>query len=350
MAGGSGARFWPASRARRPKQFLDIFGRKTLLEETVARIRGVVAPSRILIVVHEHHVGEIRRLVCLPRQNIIGEPAGRNTAPCAVLAAAFTVEKDPHATLAILPSDHRIGKVASFQSALRGAAAMAAESRLPVTFGVRPQFPHTGYGYLEMGRKFHAKRGVLFYRLKRFREKPSLARAVRYFRSRRFLWNSGIFVWRSDALLEAAVQYLTPAYRLAEEIASRHFRRAALRQFYAKMPAVSIDCGLMEKLGGEILTIPVAFEWSDLGSWHAFAELHPKDAHHNVVHGPGECLLVESRGNIVKTGRELVALLGMKDTLVVQTDDALLICPKEKSESIRKVVEELKNRKLTKYL
>lgn len=343
MAGGTGTRFWPESRITRPKQFLPIFGNKTLFEQTCDRVSGLVPKSRILAVTHQRYQARIRALAGLPASQIIGEPVGRNTAPCAILAAAWALRRDPEAVIALLPADHRIGKTQAFKSALRKASRLAEKTGLPVTFGIKPDSPHTGYGYLEMGAR--AEAGA--YRLKRFHEKPDLRRARAFVKSGRFLWNSGMFVWRADALLAAAARFLPEAKALAEKIVAGNLS-AGMKRLYAGMPSVSIDYGLMERLAGKILTVPADIQWEDLGGWLAYAKLWPADRQGNVVQG--NALLVESSGSVVRGGKRLIAAVGLKDYVIVDSGDALLICPKDRTESIRRIVDELSRRKWKQYL
>ena len=347
MAGGSGTRFWPESRAHLPKQFLSIFGKKTLLEQTSTRIAPLIPPPLQLVMTHQSHTGYVKKLLKLPPAQVIGEPAGRNTAPCSALAAALILKKDPEAVLAILPSDHRIENEPLFRKALETAARAAQKTGMPVTFGIQPHFAHTGYGYLENGGLFCESRGLKIHRLKSFHEKPNLARAEKFLRSGRFSWNSGMFVWRADALIEAAKKYLPKVYQIVLNITKSDFQHR-LKRLYPAMPNISIDYGLMEKLKGKILTLPVDIGWHDLGSWQAFESLWAKDKSNNATHG--SVIALESSGNIVRSGKRLVALLGVHDLVVVDTDDALLVCPKKHTESIRKIVDALKNRKLLKYL
>lgn len=346
MAGGSGTRFWPESRRANPKQFLKIFGRKTLLEATAHRLAGLVPPSRMLVItLGAKRTHAARLLKKIPSRQILGEPVGRNTAPCAILAAAWIVKQDPNAVIALLPADHRIEKENAFRRSLLEAAKVAARTEYPVTFGIKPDSPHTGYGYLELG-----QRTGHVYRLERFHEKPDHATANRFLKSSRFLWNSGMFIWRADALLAAAKRHLPRAYKLAEKIAAGSVQ-PDMKHHWAAMPNISMDYGLMEKLGGKILTMPVDFGWSDVGGWLALAAIWPKDrsgTSGNVL--LGNVLAVDSSGNVVKSGRRLVVMLGMKDHVVVDTDDALLVCPKLKTENIREIVAALKAKKLERYL
>ncbi|MBN1687915.1 MAG: mannose-1-phosphate guanylyltransferase [Candidatus Omnitrophica bacterium] len=356
MAGGSGTRFWPESREKKPKQFLQIFGKKTLLEQTVRRLKGIIPNSRILVVTQEDQVSCVKKLLRLPSAHVIGEPIGRNTAPCSALAASVILKKDPEAVLAILPSDHCISKEGVFERAVKAAYGIAQKTHLPVTLGIRPTFPHTGYGYLEMDRLAGQYGGCAYYRLKRFHEKPSLKKAKLFLRSKRYLWNSGMFFWRADELLMAADRYLLGIARLIQKITAGNVKKG-MHQFYAKLENISIDYGLMERMKGRILTIPVDLGWNDLGGWQGFADLclkeNPperwkKDKQNNVW--LGNVLSVESKGNIVKAEGRLVAMVGVENYAIIDSRDALLVCPKEQAESVRKIVQALKAKNLKQYL
>ncbi|MDD5672051.1 MAG: mannose-1-phosphate guanylyltransferase, partial [Candidatus Omnitrophica bacterium] len=265
MAGGAGTRFWPESRRKLPKQFLRFFGSKTLLEETVARLRDVVPASRTIVITSRDKVALSRKLLKkVPAAHILGEPVGRNTAPCAALAAAIALRKDPEAVIALLPADHHIGKPGAFRRALRTAFRVALKGRLPVTFGIKPAFAHTGYGYLEMGPLTERPSGAAVYRLKRFHEKPDGRKAAVFLRSGKFLWNSGMFVWRADEALKATARYQPDIDNLVNKIMGASLQQG-LNRWFAKMPSISIDYGLMEKMKGRILTMPVDFGWNDVG-------------------------------------------------------------------------------------
>lgn len=347
MAGGSGTRFWPESRAHLPKQFLSIFGKQTLLEQTSRRLEPLIPKPLQIVITHRDHEAQAKKILKFTPAQIVGEPVGRNTAPCAVLAAALILKKDPNAVLAILPSDHRIEKLPLFRKALDAAYQAARETGMPVTFGIKPGFAHTGYGYLENGGFLKTKNGLKVFRLKSFHEKPDLVLAEKFLESGNFSWNSGMFVWRADRLLETAQKFLPDVYKNVLKITKSDFKKN-MDRVYPAMPNVSIDYGLMEKIKDKILTIPIDIGWHDLGSWQAFESLWEKDVAGNSRHGA--VLAIESSGNIVRSGRRLVALLGVHDLVVVDTEDAILVCPKKHTESIRKVVDALKNKKLRKYL
>lgn len=338
MAGGTGTRFWPESREKTPKQFLPLFGRRTLFEETLDRIQAVIPKSRVIVVTQKRYESLASKLGKIPSSQIIGEPVGRNTAPCVALAASFIIKKDPNAVLAILASDHHIGKPAQFRKLLKLAGKTAQDSGMPVTFGIKPSSPHTGYGYLEIG----AGKGVKT--VKCFHEKPTLAKAKSFLKSGRFLWNSGMFVWRADRLLEATRKHLPEVFKIVTKT-----NRKNLAAIYPQMPSISIDYGLMEPLRGKILTLPADIDWCDLGGWLAFQEFWPKDKEGNVVQGKS-VLITGSKGNLVRAGKRLTALVGVENLVIVDTEDALLIASKEKVESVRQIVSLLREQGLKQYL
>lgn len=348
MAGGSGTRFWPESRNKLPKQFLSFFSKKTLLEETVDRLKKVIPVSRILIVIQKNKTSLIRKtLKHFPAAQIIGEPVARNTAPCAAVAAAWILKRDPDAVIGLFPADHYIQKAGVFSKALKAAASLAQSSGMPVTFGIRPEMPHTGYGYLELGKSYRRVQGFKVSRLKQFREKPTEKRAVEYCRSARFLWNSGMFVWKASELLNAFKRHMPQAHRLALLIAGGNLNQK-MAAYFSKMPSISIDYGVMEKMKGKILAIPLDIGWSDVGSWQGLSGLFPKDSAGNL--SLGRSLMVRSSNNFVKSKQRLVVLLDVDHLAVVDSPDAILVCPKNKTEAIRDVVQALKKSKLHGYL
>ena len=348
MAGGSGTRFWPESRKHRAKQFLSLFGPKSLIEQTFDRVKKVVPASRILVFTAQDKAASTAKLLHIPRAQVIGEPVGRNTAPCAAWAASLILKKDPSAVLGIFPADHFIKDEAVFAKVLRVAYEQADREGVPVTLGIKPDQAHTGYGYLEMAAKKVSVRGTPVFFLKCFHEKPKLAQAQKYVRSGKFLWNAGIFIWRADCLLETTRRQLPAVFRAVVRIAEGGLSRAALKKIFAGVPSVSIDYGLMEKLSGGILTIPVAMGWNDVGSWATLKSLLPVDRCGNF--SSGNNLLVESSGNVVKGAGRLIATVGLNDHVVVDTGDAILVCPMSETESIRKIVLELQKRKMKRFI
>ena len=348
MAGGSGTRFWPESRKHRAKQFLNLFGPKTLIEQTFDRIKKVIPASRILVFTAQEKAVSTAKLLRIPRSQVIGEPVGRNTAPCAVWAASLILKKDPSAVLGIFPADHFIKNETAFVKVLRVAYEQADREGMPVTLGIKPDQAHTGYGYLEMAAKKASVRGTPVFFLKCFHEKPKLALAQKYVRSGKFLWNAGIFIWRADCLLETTRRQLPAVFRAVVKIAGGGGPAAAIKKLFSKVPSVSIDYGLMEKLSGGILTIPVSMGWNDVGSWATLRSLLPVGQNGNF--SVGNNILVESSGNVVKGSGRLIATVGLKDHVVVDTGDAILVCPVSETESIRKIVTELQKKNMQRFL
>lgn len=364
MTGGRGTRFWPESRNRRPKPFLKLLGRKTLLEETVRRLHPLFPPGRILIVLQDSLVREARKLFPkIPRENILGEPLGRNTAPCCVYAAAQIERRDPEAKIVFLPSDQLIHPVSLYLKTLRTAFRLADEK--PVLLGMRPDSPQTGYGYLEAGqrRRIH---GISYFSVKRFREKPRLAQARRFLKQGNFFWNGGTFIWRLDAFKRAVRKYApkicaawnqlatpspipSPPGRGRGSPAGRSGRgeRERLRRIYRILPSISLDYAVMEKIrDAHCLLAP--FQWSDLGGWIGISEFWPSDAKGNRRRG--NAIFIKSNRNIVKGNQRLIALVGAKDLIVVDTDDALLVCDRSHAEEVREVVKEIEKCGATQYL
>lgn len=341
MAGGRGTRFWPESRATHPKPFLRLLGERTLLEETAGRLKPLFSHPQILMVLQAELVGRARRLLPgIPRRNFLGEPVGRNTAPCCVYAASQIERRDPDAKIVFLPADQHIQPQSLFQKTLKAAFQVVDER--PVLIGLRPTSPHPGFGYLEVERRAGKVRGISLFRVRRFHEKPSLEKARNFLRQGNFLWNGGTFVWTLDAFKSAVKRYLPAVYRVWNRLGSGDVGA------YRALPSLSLDYAVMEKMK-DVHCLLAPYEWSDVGGWEGLAEFLPEDSKENRVHG--NVLLVKCRRNIVRANeRRLVALLGVEDLVVVDTKDALLIVPRNRTEDIRGVVRELEKRKASQYL
>lgn len=348
MAGGSGTRFWPASRKALPKQFLKLWGKETLIEETCSRIRKFIPKDRLEVFIQASKADWVAKHLKISKSQVVGEPMGRNTAPCAIWAALRLLKKDPNAVIAILPSDHFIGKPRQFQAALKTAFDIARKTGQPVTLGIQPDSPHTGYGYLELQSKKMTQSGFSVYQLKQFHEKPDAKKAAAYLTSGKFLWNAGIFVWRADELVKCAEKYLTSSVKILRKIVNESISGRKLAELFSRVESISIDYGLMEHLKGKILSIPVSVDWNDVGSWSTLAKLLKQDRDGNVLQG--NVVAVRSRGNFVRAQGKPVALVGVKDMVIVDAGDVFLVCPKSETESIRELVAELDRRSMTEYL
>jgi mannose-1-phosphate guanylyltransferase len=338
MAGGSGTRFWPASRRAVPKQFLRVAGNRTLIQETAARLGDLIPPERRLVVAGVDHVALVRKqLPKIPPENVLAEPTGRNTAPCVAWAALEIARRSPDSVQVVLPSDHVIRPAPEFRKLLRAAADEAAQSQALVTFGIRPTFPATGYGYIELGESHGTRGKAEVFAVRRFVEKPDRARAEEFLATGRYLWNSGMFVWSTAAILAAlrehAPQVLSPLElcRTAAEVAAT----------YPTVPSVSIDVGVMEKARG-VRVIPFGISWSDVGAWPALPEVLPADADGNVAGGGAKVVAESSRGNVVHAPKgEVVALVGVEGLVVVRAGKAILVCPKDRAQDVKKIVDRL---------
>ena len=351
MAGGKGSRFWPRSREKMPKHLLDIQGARTIIRETVDRIRPLVPPNRTLIVTGRNHAAElIRQLPEIPAENILIEPVGRNTSPCIGLAALHIQKRDPDAVMLVLPSDHRIGDEEAFRRVLAAAVEVASERSSLITIGIRPTGPETGYGYIEQGDLLPNCRAAGTCGVRSIREKPPLEQAREFLRRGCFLWNSGMFVWKASTIMGAIERHLPELHagllQIREALGTER-EEEIVGEVYAAQKAVSIDYGVMEK-AKNVLVVPGDFGWSDLGSWDALWEVSAKDENGNAVRG--SFIGIDAGNSLVHCPGKLVALVGVRDLLVVETEDALLICRRGRSQDVRKVVEILEKKGSTEYL
>ena len=338
MAGGSGTRFWPHSRRRRPKQFLSVAGSASLLQDTVGRLRGLVALEQVLVVASRDVAAQVRKqLPQLPAANLLVEPRARGTAPCLALSAAYIAERDPAAAMAVFPADHVIQPRQGFQRSVRLAFETAEREHCLVAFGVEPTHAETGYGYIRVGPRRPAARPRLHW-ASRFVEKPAAAKARRYVAAGEYLWNSGMFVWRVDVLrdaLRAHAPAIASALWTANDALSR---RRDWRRRYEKLKSESIDVAVMEK-AERVAVVEGAFEWSDVGSWDAMSSLWPTDLDGNACRG--EVLQIDCHNTVVHAEGRLIAMLGVDDLVVVESSDALLICPRDRAQEVRRIVDAL---------
>jgi mannose-1-phosphate guanylyltransferase len=359
MAGGHGTRFWPRSRRRIPKQLLSITGKHTLLQETVRRLLPLFSWRRVLIVTNREHAPEVRRqLPRLPADHVLIEPVGRNTAPCIALAAEWIALRAPEALMVVVPADHMIKDVQRFRRTLTSACRLAAARDCLVTLGIQPTRPETGYGYIELGDAISGDTASATHAaswVRRFHEKPSARVAARYLSSRRYLWNSGMFVWKTNVFQEALKlclphmhRALTGVWRSDGAVAGR------LRRIYAKLPSTSLDVGVMQPITAmqapapRLAVVPAEFDWNDVGSWIALPEICGCDATGNAA--IGKLLSIDAHDSIVYAPERLVALVGVGDVIVVDSADALLICARDRAQDVRKVTHALKERGWHRYL
>ncbi|HLK19715.1 MAG TPA: mannose-1-phosphate guanylyltransferase [Bryobacteraceae bacterium] len=344
LAGGRGTRFWPRSRRAYSKQVLRFGGDRSLIQETVDRLRPVLPPERIWILTNDHLRAKIvKQLPEVPNSQILAEPAQRNTAPAIGLAAHILQSIDPDAVMGVFPSDHMISKPAKYLSFVRPAFKAASAGKI-VVLGIAPRWPETGYGYIEFpqGIKSGGKQPIA---VRQFREKPDLKTATHYVRSGNFYWNAGMFFWKTSVLLEALRQFQPKTATLLASLpafSNRQFGRK-LKQTFPNCESVSIDYAVLEKASNVVGFATSDFGWSDVGSWNALYELLPHDANANVFRG--EALAQSATGNYADAEGKLVALLGVKDLIIVDTPDALLIADRSRAQEVGDLVKTLERQK-----
>lgn len=334
LAGGTGKRFWPLSRAARPKQFLALEGERSLLQRTADRLLGWLDADSIWVsTTRALAEGVAEQLPMLPRDQILAEPEGRNTAPAIGWAIVSLPEGERDEVVGVFPADHRVADPEAFGRTVRQAAEIAAATDRVMTLGVVPRWAETGYGYLELGEMLDPATGLR--KVVRFTEKPEQETAKRFVASGNYYWNPGIFLFRGSTML-AHLERFEPEITSALEAIER--RPESLEEIYPRLPAISIDYGVMEKLT-DLATLPLDCGWSDLGSWAALEEVLGSDGDGNARHG--DVLAVEASGNVLFADNGTVAVLGVDDLVVVRTADAVLVIPKERSQEVRRLVRRL---------
>lgn len=345
MAGGSGTRFWPASRGGRPKQLLSLASDEPLLRVTVDRILPLVPAERLWIVTTASTAEATRTLIDdIAPDHILAEPTGRDTAACVAYAARVLLHHDPDAHCLVFPADHVIPDEDRFRSAMAAGARMVAERGGLLTFGVAPTRPETGYGYLELGEEIHSDGEWRVHNLNRFVEKPDRDAAQGYLADGGYLWNSGMFAWRATDLLAEVRRQLPLLFdgvgAIGDAIGTDH-EVAALNEIYPHLPRTSVDFGIMES-ARQRWSVPVDFDWSDVGSWSALAEVLAADESGNVARG--RTVDLDSENNILVGDGVLVAAIGVSDLVVVATPDAVLVVPRSEAQKVKGVVEVLRER------
>jgi len=334
LAGGSGTRFWPASRRAHPKQLLELHGGQSLLRATWTRQGDLVDTDHVLVVTSEELLAPCQAaLKELPDSGFLAEPIGRNTAASAAWAAVEVARRNPNAVLAVLPADHVIADQEGYRDSMRAAIELAANEDVLVTFGIQPTHPATGYGYIESG----AERGESGFRdVERFVEKPDVARAEEFLTSGSFLWNSGMFIWRAEVLLEAFRRH---APEVLEPI--EHMNSSEVAAVFADLPSLPVDKAILER-ADNVCVLPISWTWSDLGSWTSLHEVLGVDDDGNCAAGGAKLLAEDSSSCTVFTeGEEHVALLGVEGLVVVRSKGVTLVCPANRAQEVRRIVDRL---------
>jgi mannose-1-phosphate guanylyltransferase len=343
LAGGSGERFWPLSRRARPKQLLRLVSERALLEETVARLESLVPAERILILTNSEQETMVRKLLgSFPKDNIVAEPAKRDTAAAVALGAGWVAARDHAATMLVLPADHVIANRTAFQETLALAAQTAEETGELVTIGVRPTWACPGFGYIELGEEVRLRSGAgkgAIYRVVRFREKPNVDLAETFLRSGKFRWNAGMFVWSVPTVLSEFNRHAPELADFISQLRAPGKFEKVLRERFSKLPRISVDYAIMEK-ADRVLVVEASFDWDDIGSWRAVANYFQNDEHGNAAN----CAItaLDSTNNIVfDQDGTTIALLGVHNLIVVRTGDAVLICHRHQAEKIKDLVAKL---------
>ncbi len=352
IAGGRGTRFWPRSRMRTPKQLLNIVGKKTMLVQTVERLRPVIPASRVWVVTNAEQAAAVRKqLPGVAASRVLAESVGRNTAAAIGLAAVHLARQGKDALMAVLPADHYIAHAETYLRLVNAALAVAGQGRYLVVLGIIPTRPETGYGYIERGDAVPAVHGAIVLRVRRFTEKPALDTAKEYAASGRYFWNSGMFFWRVSAYLDCLKKYLPATFdslmRLGDRIGTRRYA-ATLARIYPKLENISVDYAIMERAtqAGEaqgVFVLPAEIGWSDIGSWAAVYELQAKTRVENV--SAGAHLAMDAAGNLFWSPEKFIAAIGVNDLIVVDTPDAMLICPRDRAQDVGKIVKWLEENK-----
>ena len=343
MAGGRGERFWPKSRNDFPKQFLSLTSDgKTMIQKTVQRILPLVSYDDIFIVTNQKYVGLVKeQLPQIPDENILAEPMAKNTAPCIGLACAVIRKKYQDAMMLVLPSDHLIRYEPMYIDTLKQAISVAEQDNTLVTIGITPTYVETGYGYINFSRDTQENR-MCVYKVNRFVEKPDIDTAKKYLASGDYLWNSGMFVWKVSSIMNDFARFLPETYegleRIEESVGQDNFEQV-LRTEFEKFKSESIDFGIMEK-SDSIYVVSGSFGWDDVGSWLALERINTTNEYGSYV--KGDVITINTKRSIVSGGKRLIAMVGVEDMIVVDTDDTILICAKDSAQDIKKVIENLK--------
>jgi mannose-1-phosphate guanylyltransferase len=358
LAGGRGTRFWPLSRKRRAKQLLALDGKQTMIQQTVARLLPLASSKNFWIITNGDLQAAIGRQVPkLTRKQIIAEPVGRNTAPAIGLAAFLLHRKDPNAVIGLFPSDHVIGDEKTYREVIQRGIEIATAGPNIVVLGIRPTRPETGYGYIELGNTLHGQA----LRVRRFTEKPSSARAGEFLKAGNYYWNSGMFLWSAQTLVDALKEHLPNTAQLLDEIAGAHGNwkfQSVFRKLYPKCENISVDYAVLEPRSAKgdeasnIYCIPADFGWNDLGSWTALYEHHSsksRPASGNLIASDGN-YAINAQGNYVYAPGKFVATVGVNNLVVVETEDALLITSRDNSQDVGKVVKYLDEKKLSRLV
>ena len=346
MAGGSGTRFWPKSTKALPKQFLNLFGDGTMIQNTAKRIEPLIPQERIMVVTNESYVEIVKeQLPKVPDENVVGEPVAKNTAPCVAIAAELLYKKDPEAVMVVLPADHHITEPERFLEYLQTAIDKAESGEHLVTIGINPSRPETGFGYIHaQASEKETMAGNVVHPVRAFTEKPNLAKAEEFVASGEYFWNSGMFVWKASTVLNEIESHLPEMFgevKAASEELYSNMHHASINDFYHACESISIDYGIMEQ-SKSVFVVPGEFGWNDVGSWTAVYELAEKNTEGNAVKALNYTTTESENNLIVSDSGKMISLVGVDNIAVVETEKAILVCNLNTAQGVKQIVEHLK--------
>ena len=344
MAGGSGTRFWPRSRVAKPKQYLKLFGEESLLQSTIRRFESFTDTDNIYIVSNKNQAEVLEEQTpSLPKENLIYEPVGKNTLPCIGLAAMFAEKENPNGIMVVSPSDHLINNDELFRDTVLAASKIAEEKNGIVTIGITPTYPATGYGYVQTAENITGNDKINQFKVERFVEKPDETTATQYLDEGGFYWNSGLFIFKVSVFLDAVKKFAPELYadlrKIQADFGNPTYEQT-LNTIYRAVESISVDYGIMEH-AKNIYLVEGNFDWNDLGSWESVYQVDKKDENGNVQNG--EAILLESKNSYIHADDAMVAVIGLEDVVVVQEGNAILVCKRDNTKQVKKVVEQLKS-------
>lgn len=351
LAGGGGTRFWPLSRQNKPKQLINLSGNDIMLNDTILRYESVIPAENTLIVTNKLQVNLMSQILLdkVPRENILKEPVGKNTAACILYAALVIQKKYGDSIMVILPSDHYFTDVEGFTNILAKTCEVAELTNKLITIGIKPTFPATGYGYINYNKQANLNLPENTFEVNEFVEKPAFEKAKKYIESGDYLWNSGMFVWKTSVILDNFKRYLPRIYNSMMKIYD-YFGTESEEEFitkvYPTLQSISIDYGILER-SDDVLVVPGDFGWNDVGSWDALGAIFPPDDSGNIV--KAKFLGLDTKNSIVYGNERLIATIGIEDLIIADTEDAILVCPKSKAQNVKEIVDLLKEKGMKEY-
>lgn len=355
LAGGGGTRLWPKSRTKTPKQFLKLTGKQTMMQVAANRLAKFIPWDRFIVVTNELYKNEVHeQLPEVPLDNIIAEPAKKDTALAMLVGALYAKSKDPEAVVVNAASDHTVTNEKEYVKVMKAAAEIAMKGTQLVTVGITPSFPSSAFGYIKIGEDLNKVQGLSVFKVSSFTEKPNEATARAFISTGKYFWNANMYVWSVSALQQAFINHMSDMHELTKELADMKAKdfHAALKSIYSKAEAISIDYAISEKADNLVL-IPGDFGWDDVGNWDVVYNLGKKDLAGNVVIGEEEqvkTLTISSQNNLIHTNGRLVAMVGIDDMIVIDTEEIIMIAPKSRSQDVKKLVERLKEDGAQEYL